>query len=169
MRNTTGDRGGSGRAYRPDVRHHHWVVQLALTAEALVVHLTTSERWFSWSGDLRVPRRHIGWATVLPRRAAAEYGYLAPRMNIGGRLIGQGRSGWRRKELVVTYGPGPVLVIGLTGERFDKLILTVSSPQAVLDQLQVPQRPQSVPVIEREVDGRIDPWAPPIDGGAERT
>ena len=111
------------------------VADLLIDDETVTVKLTALEKAEAVHGNVVVPRSAITAFWTVPDGQAEVAGF---------KLIGSGLTGvikvgtWRsadRTIFAVCHGAGPAVVLDLTGERYDRLVVTVDNPQDVLASL----------------------------------
>jgi hypothetical protein len=106
-----------------------------LTTDRLQVRFRPLEKLAGLLGDLDVPRSSVTSVTVEPDGLAAARGIRAPGLGLPGvRKIGTWR-GRNRKAMVSVRRGQPAVRIGLTGERYDELLIGVDDAQAWADRL----------------------------------
>lgn len=100
----------------------------------LVVEPIGMDKVWSFTRELDIPLDHVRGATFDPGANSEPKGIRAPGLAIPGKWAGTfyhdgDRVFWNVSE------PDATIVIELTDEHFDRLILTVSDPRGVVDQV----------------------------------
>lgn len=108
------------------------------TTATLRVHLTRVEKFFGLLRDLEVPRSAITSVEAVPAGLPAVRGLRAPGLGLPGvRAIGT----WRRrgeKSYVSVRRNQPAVRIGLTGQRFDTVLIGTDDAHALAAELATP-------------------------------
>jgi hypothetical protein len=111
------------------------MASMSLTADELLLTLSTREKLAGLHGDIRVPLEAVRAVRVEPDALAAVRGLRAPGLAIPGRTkIGT----WRRrgsKGFVVARRGTPAVRVGLSGTGYDELLVSTEDAQAVADRI----------------------------------
>jgi hypothetical protein len=145
------------------------MAELIVQDQSVVLRMNWFEKFSTGSGNLTFPRGAVTAATLMSRSEAmsAAQGWLIPKTNLPGFTAGRLR---RRgaSDLVLIEKYGPVLVLVLEGQRFQRLLVTVKNPEVALAALGLPSRPVwdrpwllEGPSIPPAPVDPSNPWAPP--------
>ena len=109
------------------------MAELHVRGDRLVLELSLSERLFGLvGGDITVPLAAVSSARVVRPARDAIRGIRAPGAGWPG-VIALGH--WRargRHDFVAVYGHHAGVVVELAGQRFDRLVVSVDDPEAVV-------------------------------------
>jgi hypothetical protein len=111
------------------------MAELQATGDHLTLHLTAAEHLEGVHGDIVVPISSIRTLRASNDVWSELRGIRAPGTGIPGVIAVGTRRGSFGKDFAVVHGTGPGLVVELNGEEFDRLVLTVADPEAVLAEL----------------------------------
>jgi len=104
-------------------------------ADAVVIALRRTEKIEALHGDLTIPRASITRAIHVPDGLAEISGIRAPGLGIPGHaMVGTFRDEGTR-TFAACHGHRPAVLLELVDQPFDRVILTVEDPEAVLAQL----------------------------------
>jgi hypothetical protein len=111
------------------------VATLLIDEDAVTVSLSRAEKLEALQGDLRIPRSCLAHARVVSDGVAEVRGPRGGGLGIRGRaLIGTFRQSGCT-TLAVCHGQRPAIVLELVGLRFDRMVVTVADPQALVNAL----------------------------------
>lgn len=111
------------------------VANLRIDDDTVTVELTMLEKAEGAHGNLRIPRSAIAAFWAAPDGLAEVPGL---------KLIGAGMSGVikvgtfvgeGKRTFAVCHGTGPAVVLELTGQRYDRVVVTVANPQETISGL----------------------------------
>ena len=107
---------------------------VSISADELVVEPQGLDKVWSLTDRLTIPLAHVRGATFDPGANAEPKGIRAPGLSVPGKWAGTfihdgEKSFWNVSK------PGQTVVIQLADEHFDRLILTVEEPRALVDQV----------------------------------
>jgi hypothetical protein len=112
------------------------VASLLISDGAVIVQLTTLEKAEAAHGNLEIPRSAISGFCAVPDGAAEVPGIKV----IGSGLPGAFKVGtWRgdgKTTFAVCHGRRPAVVLELTGQRYDRVVVTVNNPEDTIAGLQ---------------------------------
>jgi hypothetical protein len=108
------------------------VANLQIDDDNVTVELTMMEKAESVHGNLRIPRSAITGYWAVPNGLDEVPGFKLAGAGLPGDLkvgtwIGNGK-----RTFAVCHGPNPAVVLELTGERYDRVVVTVDDPQDVI-------------------------------------
>ena len=101
-----------------------------VTSDSVTVRLSAAEKVGALHSDLSIPRSAIVAATVVDDPMSAVSGFRAP----GHAKLGT----WRHhdgKDFIAVYADRPAVELRLTGQRYERLLISVDDPQALVTQL----------------------------------
>lgn len=109
------------------------MAELTVQGDLLVLRLTLTERILGLvGGDIAVPRSAVASARVERPARRGIRGIRAPGAGFPGAIaLGH----WRGRgfhDFVAVYGNHGGVVVELTGQRFDRLVVSVDDPDAVV-------------------------------------
>jgi hypothetical protein len=111
------------------------MAKLVITDQTLIVALSISDKLHTLQRNLKVPR----WAILGVRAVADGLDEARGVLGSGTEVPGVLRAGTIAYQGTVTFAicrvRVPAVVIELSGQAFDRLILTVADPDAVVAQL----------------------------------
>ena len=114
------------------------MAHLQIDEHSLVIVLSPKERIQAFHGNVSVPRSAVADVRVVPDGMHEVHGIRAP----GTALPGVTKVGTWRSAGATTFaachGHAPAVVIDLTGESYDRLVVTVQDPEAVQRSLRSP-------------------------------
>jgi hypothetical protein len=111
------------------------MAKLLVTNDAVTVLLSAIERAEAVHGDVSVPRAAVVSAQVAPDGLDEVHGLRMPGTALPGVIM---VGTWRDKERVtfaVCHGRRPAVVLELTGQRYDRIVVTVDNPEEVVASL----------------------------------
>jgi hypothetical protein len=116
------------------------VPAVSIDDTSVYIHLNLVEKLSTLSRDLTIPRSDISWADVTSWTRVEVKGFLIPRTVLPGIVMGRVfRPGGR--DLVVVDKRGPVVVMQLQGQPFDRVYVSVRKADELLGQLGLPRGP----------------------------
>ena len=108
---------------------------LTVTPDAVTVRLSTFEKLAAFHGDLTVPRSAIVGVNLVHDPMGDVKGFRAP----GYSLPGHAKIGtWHRREgrdFVAVHANRPGVELRLTGQPYQRVLITTDDPYAVAAQL----------------------------------
>ncbi len=112
------------------------VAILVISDDTVTVQMTMAEKAEALHRDLTVPRSGITGVRVVSSGIDAVHGFKLVGSGIPGVLMVGTFKGSEGSTLAVCHGNGPAIVIDLTGEHFDRIVVTVDNPEQVAGELQ---------------------------------
>jgi hypothetical protein len=100
------------------------MAKLLVTDDVVTVLLSAVERAEAVHGDVSVPRAAVVSAQVAPHGMDEVHGLRMPGTGLPGVIM---VGTWRDKERVtfaVCHGRRPAIVLELTGQRYDRIVVT---------------------------------------------
>jgi hypothetical protein len=111
------------------------VAELRIDDDSVTVELSAAEKVECLHGDLVVPRSAVASARAVLDGMAEVHGLRAPGTGVPGMVLaGTFRDGGSR-TFAVCHHRRPAVVLELDGQSFDRVVVTVEDPQAVVDRL----------------------------------
>jgi hypothetical protein len=111
------------------------MAKLLVTDDAVTVLLSAVEKAEAVHGDVSVPRTAVVSAQVATDGMDEVHGLRMPGTGLPGVIM---VGTWRAKERVtfaVVHGRRPAVVLELTGQRYDRIVVTVENPEEVVASL----------------------------------
>ena len=109
--------------------------ELLVNDDVVTVSLSAAEKAEALHGDVSVPRAAVVSARIVPDGMDEVHGLRLPGTGFPGVIM---VGTWRDKERVtfaVCHGRRPAVVIELTGQRYDRIVVTVDNPAEVAARL----------------------------------
>jgi hypothetical protein len=111
------------------------VANLLIGDGAVTINMSAAEKAEALHRNLTVPRSAITGVQVVSSGIDAVHGFKLLGSGIPGVLmIGTFRSS-EAMTFAVCHGNGPAIVIDLTGEHYDRVVLTLDNPEQVASEL----------------------------------
>ena len=115
------------------------MADVGVDGDALLIKLSRKDRVLSLHrSDFRIPLRDIRSARIVPRALSEVPPLRVPGTGIPGAVaVGTFRP-WRNRSprtFALVYGNRAGVVIDYTGGDFDRVIITVDDPEALIEQL----------------------------------
>jgi hypothetical protein len=108
---------------------------ITITPDTVTVRLSTAEKVGALHSDVTIPRSAVVAATVVDDSMSAVSGIRAP----GYAMPGHAKLGtWRHhdgKDFIAVYADRPAVELRLAGQPYERLLVSVDDPQAVVGQL----------------------------------
>jgi hypothetical protein len=107
------------------------MAKLLVNDDVVTVSLSAVEKAEALHGDVSVPRSAVASARVVPDGLDEVHGLRMPGTGLPGVIM---VGTWRDKERVtfaVCHGRRPAVVLELTGQHYDRFVVTVENPGEV--------------------------------------
>jgi hypothetical protein len=107
------------------------MAKLLVNDDAVTVSLSAIEKVEALHGDVSVPRTAVVSARVVPDGLDEVHGLRMPGTGLPGVIM---VGSWRDKHgitFAVCHGRRPAMVLELTGQHFDRIVVTVENPDEV--------------------------------------
>jgi hypothetical protein len=107
------------------------MAELLVTDDTVTVSLSAIEKAEALHGDVSVPRAAVLSAQVVPDGMDEVHGLRLPGTGFPGVIM---VGTWRDRERItfaVCHGRRPAVVLDLTGQRYDRIVVTVEHPDEV--------------------------------------
>ena len=111
------------------------MAELVIDDESVTVVMSAVERLESLHGDLTVPRSAVAAARAVGDGLAEVHGLRAPGTGVPGTLLVGTFRDAQTTTFAVCHHRRPAVVVELSGQAYDRLVVTVQDPQAVVDRL----------------------------------
>lgn len=111
------------------------MAELLIQDDAVTVALSAVEKAEALHGDVSVPRTAVASVRVVPDGMDEAHGLRMPGTGFPGVIM---VGTWRDEERVtfaVCHGRRPAVVLRLTGQRYDRIVVTVENPDGVVASL----------------------------------
>jgi hypothetical protein len=108
------------------------VAKLVITDQTLTVALSMSEKIQAMQWSIKVPRWAVVGARTVADGMAEVRGVLGSGTEVPGRMMLGRLAHQGTVTFVVCRGHLPAVVIDLSGQAFDRLLLTIADPDAAI-------------------------------------
>jgi hypothetical protein len=111
------------------------MAELLVSDGVVTVSLSAVEKAEALHGDVSVPRAAVVSARIVPDGMDEVHGLRLPGTGFPGVIM---VGTWRDNERVtfaVCHGRRPAVVVELTGQRYDRIVVTVENPDEVAARL----------------------------------
>lgn len=111
------------------------MASLLVNGDVVTVSLSVAEKIEALHGDVSVPRTAVLSARVVPDGMEEVHGLKMPGTGLPGVIM---VGTWRDGETVtfaVCHGRQPAVVVDLTDQVYDRLVVTVEDPEAAVASL----------------------------------
>lgn len=111
------------------------MAELLVNDDVVTVSLSAVEKAEALRGDVSVPRAAVVSARITPDGMDEVHGLRLPGTGFPGVIM---VGTWRDEDRVtfaVCHGGRPAVVLELTGQRYDRIVVTVENPDEVLARL----------------------------------
>jgi hypothetical protein len=111
------------------------MAEVVVTGDTVTVSLSALEKAEALHGDVSVPRTAVVTARTVPDGMDEVHGLRLPGTGLPGVIM---VGTWRDSERVtfaVYHGRRPAVVLDLTGQRYDRIVVTVEHPDEVVASL----------------------------------
>lgn len=108
------------------------MANLLVGDDEVTVSLSAAEKLEALHGDVRVPRSSVLQVRVVPDGMDEVHGLKMPGAGLRGVIM---VGTWRNSESVtfsVCHGNRPAVVLELTGQPYDRIVVTVDNPEDAL-------------------------------------
>jgi len=112
--------------------HNESVADLTITDDSVTVELSGLEKVEAVHGSLTIPRSAITEAAVAPDGLAEVHGFKLTGSWIPGVIAAGIFRGSQGSTFAVCHGHKPAVVLHLTGQRNDIVVVTVDDPEEVV-------------------------------------
>ena len=111
------------------------MAELLINDDIVTVSLSAVEKAEALHGNVSVPRAAVASARIVPDGMDEVHGLRLPGTGFPGVIM---VGTWRDQERVtfaVCHGRRPAVVLELTGQRYDRIVVTVENPDEVVARL----------------------------------
>ena len=116
------------------------MADLVTDGTTLMLALTRIERLEGFRGDLHAPLDAVTGVRAVEDPWAELRGLRAPGTGLPGVIAVGTRRGSFGKDFAAVHGKGPAVVVELAGQEFERWMLTVDDPAAVVARVARPTR-----------------------------
>ena len=111
------------------------MAELLVHDDVVTVSLSAAEKAEALHGDVSVPRTAVVSARIVPDGMDEVHGLKLPGTGFPGVImVGTWRDG-TRVTFAVCHGRRPAVVLELTGQRYDRIVVTVEHPDEAVASL----------------------------------
>jgi hypothetical protein len=107
------------------------MAELLVDRDELVLHMTGLEKAEGFHGDIRVPLRAVSDVRTVDTAWPELRGLRAPGTGMPKVIAVGTRRGDFGKDFAAVHGPGPAVVVELTGADYQRLVATSEDAPAV--------------------------------------
>ncbi|CAN5334371.1 hypothetical protein BH11ACT6_BH11ACT6_59200 [soil metagenome] len=107
--------------------------KVTVTHDSLVVEPLGLDKLWSFTRRLQFPLAHVRGATFDPGMRNEPKGWRGPGLRLNGKLSGNFHSGGKKQFWNISGYDRAVVITLDSAERFDRLVITVDSPNEVVD------------------------------------
>jgi hypothetical protein len=111
------------------------VANLLISDDSVTIRLSIAEKAQALHRDLSLPRSAITGVRVVSSGAGAVHGFKLVGSSIPGVLMVGSFKGGEGSTFALCHGNGPGLVLDLTGQHYDRIVLTVDNPEQLASEL----------------------------------
>lgn len=111
------------------------VANLVITDDTLTVQMSRAEKAEALHRDLTVPRSAVTGVRVAPDGLAEVHGLKMPGTGFPGVIMVGTWISAEGSTFAVCHGRGPAIVIDLTGQHVDRIVMTVDNPEEAVTEL----------------------------------
>ena len=111
------------------------MAKVLVNDDVVTVSLSAIEKAEAVHGDVAVPRTAVVSARIVPDGMDEVHGLRLPGTGFPGVIM---VGTWRDQEKVtfaICHGRRPAVVVELTGQRYDRIVVTVENPDEVVARL----------------------------------
>jgi hypothetical protein len=111
------------------------VANLVITDDTLTVQMSRAEKAEALHRDLTMPRSAVTGVRVVADGLAEVHGLKMPGTGIPGVIMAGTWISRQGSTFAVCHGRGPAIVIELTGQHVDRIVMTVDNPEEAVTEL----------------------------------
>jgi hypothetical protein len=111
------------------------VANLVISDESVTLELSTAEKAEALHRDLTVPRSAITGVRVVSSCMDEVHGFKLVGSGIPGVMMVGSFKGGDGSTFALCHGNGPGLVLDLTGQHYDRIVVSIDNPEQVASQL----------------------------------
>ena len=117
------------------------MADLVTDGTSLTLAMSRIEHLEGFRGDLHAPLDAVTAVRAVEDPWAELRGLRAPGTGLPGVIAVGTRRGSFGKDFAAVHGKGPAVVVELSGQEFERWVLTVDDPDAVVARVSRPGRP----------------------------
>jgi hypothetical protein len=111
------------------------VANLVIDADTVTVQMSPAEKAEALHRDLTIPRSAITGVRVVSSGMDAVHGFKLLGSGVPGVLMVGTFKGADGSTFAICHGNGPAIVIDITGEHFDRIVMSVDDPEHIASEL----------------------------------
>jgi hypothetical protein len=111
------------------------VANLLISDDSVTIGLSIAEKAQALHRDLTLPRGAITGVRVVSSGTDEVHGFKLVGSSIPGVLMVGSFKGGEGSTFALCHGNGPGLVLDLTGQHYDRIVLTVDNPEQLASEL----------------------------------
>lgn len=111
------------------------MANLVITDESVALHLSVAEKAEALHGDLTLPRSAIAGVRVVSSCMDEVHGFKLVGSGIPGVMMVGTFRGSGGSTFALCHGNGPGIVLDVTGEHYDRIVLSIDNPEQVAAEL----------------------------------
>jgi hypothetical protein len=111
------------------------VANLVISDQSVALHLSPAEKAEALHGDLTLPRSAITGVRVVSSCMDDVRGFKLVGAGIPGVMMVGTFKGADGSTFALCHGNGPGIVLYLTGEHYDRVVLSIDNPEQVAAEL----------------------------------
>ena len=108
------------------------MANIVVTGDTVTIQLSAMEKIEAAHGSLTIPRSAIASAQAVPDGMAEVSGFKLAGSGIPGVIEAGTFRGPQGHILAVCHGRKPAVVLHLSGQHFDRVIVTVDNPEEIV-------------------------------------
>jgi hypothetical protein len=111
------------------------VANLVISDDSVTFQLSPGEKAEALHGDLTLPRSAITGVRAVSSSMDEVHGFKLVGSGIPGVMMVGSFKGGDGSTFALCHGNGPGLVLDLTGQHYDRIVLTIDNPEQVAAEL----------------------------------
>jgi hypothetical protein len=117
------------------------MAKLTAEGDTIVISLTSLEKLATFRAGIRIPRSAVSSATLIHTPFRGIRGIRSPGILIPSRVAAGTLRHQEGKDLLLIHSKdNEALVLGLTGQAFQRIVVSDKNPERVLENLQLTPR-----------------------------
>lgn len=111
------------------------MANLVINNDSVRLELSLAEKAEALHGDLTLPRTAITGVRVISSSTDEVHGFKLVGSGIPGVMMVGSFKGGDGSTFALCHGNGPGIVLDLTGQHYDRIVLTIDNPEQVAAEL----------------------------------